>query len=89
VAVFSIYSRTEVRFVRAGTLDQPADITPDVHIFTRSKAGWVVLPDSVPAFEVYYDQGELWPAASVERLERGVRRQASVVSPSGLATLRP
>jgi hypothetical protein len=68
VAVFSIYSRTEVRFVRAGTLDQPADITPDVHIFTRSKAGWVVLPDSVPAFEVYYDQGELWPAASVERL---------------------
>ena len=69
VAVFSTYSRPEVRFVRAGTLDRPADIAPDVHIFTRSKVGWVVLPDSVPAFEVYYDQGALWPEASIERLK--------------------
>jgi len=72
VALFSTYSRPEVRFVRAGTLDRPADIAPDVHIFTRSKVGWVVLPDSVPAFEVYYDQGELWPEASTERLRAAV-----------------
>jgi hypothetical protein len=31
--------------------------------------GWVTLPESVPAFEVYYDTKALWPAASLERLE--------------------
>ena len=69
VAVFSEYGRPEVRFVRAGTLDEPASVRPDVHIFTRSKVGWVTLPDSEPAFEVYYNSKELWPAASLERLE--------------------
>jgi len=68
VAVFSEYGRPEVRFVRAGTLDRPSTITPDVHIFTRSKLPWITLPDSVPAFEVYYDTKALWPAASLERL---------------------
>jgi hypothetical protein len=69
VAVYSEYGRPEVRFVRAGTLDQPSGVTPDVHIFTRSKVGWVTLPESVPAFEVYYDRKTLWPAASLERLD--------------------
>ena len=55
VAVFSQYGRPEVRFVRGGTLDQPSGVTPDVHIFTRSKLPWITLPDSVPAFDVYYD----------------------------------
>jgi hypothetical protein len=68
VAVFSEYGRPEVRFVRAGTLDQPSGVTPDVHIYTRSKVGWVRLPDSVSAFDVYYDSKTLWPAASLERL---------------------
>jgi hypothetical protein len=68
VAVFSEYGRPEVRFVRAGTLDQPSGVTPDVHIFTRSKLPWITLLDSVPAFEVYYDTKALWPAASLERL---------------------
>jgi hypothetical protein len=69
VAVFSEYGRPEVRFVRGGTLDQPSSVEPDVHIFTRSKLDWVTLPDSVPAFEVYYDRKALWPAASLERLD--------------------
>jgi hypothetical protein len=69
VAVFSEYGRPEVRFVRAGTLDEPSGVTPDVHIFTRSKLPWITLPDSAPAFEVYYDSSVLWPAASLERLE--------------------
>ena len=58
-----------MRFVRGGTLDDPSGVTPDVHIFTRSKLPWVMLPDSVPAFEVYYDSKKLWPAESLERLE--------------------
>jgi hypothetical protein len=69
VAVFSDYGRPEVLFVRAGTLDEPSAIAPDVHIFTRSKLSWVTLPDSVPAFEVYYDSKTLWPAESLERLQ--------------------
>ena len=69
VAVFSQYTRPEVRFVRGGTLDDPSSVEPDVHIFTRSKLPWVSLPESTPAFDVYYDTSALWPAASLERLE--------------------
>src|SRR5690348_17143060 len=47
VAVYSDYGAPEVLFVRAGTLDDPSLVEPDVHIFTRSKLGWVSLPDSV------------------------------------------
>ena len=76
VAVYSEYSRPEVRFVRSGTLDEPGSVEPDVHIFTRSKLGWVTLPSSAPAFEVYYDTKSLWPPSSLERL-------AAVMSPAG------
>jgi hypothetical protein len=68
VAVFSQYTSRQIRFVRAGTLDDPTAVAPDVHIFTRSKLPWVTLSDSVPAFEVYYDTEKLWPAASLKRL---------------------
>ena len=68
VAVFSEYGQPEVRFVRAGTLDQPSRVTPDVHIFTRSKVSWIEIPESAPAFEAYYDTNALWPAASLARL---------------------
>jgi hypothetical protein len=69
VAVFSEYGRPQVRFVRGGTLDQPSAVAPDVHIYTRSKLPWVTLPESVPAFEVYYDMRALWPDASLQRLQ--------------------
>jgi hypothetical protein len=69
VAVYSRYSRPDVIFVRAGTLDDPGLVSPDVHIFARSKQKWVELPESVPAFDVFYDQQALWPAPSLERLE--------------------
>jgi hypothetical protein len=68
VAVFSEYSRRGVWFVRGGTLDDPSGVTPDVHIYTRSKVGWVNLPDGAPAFDVYYDPRQLWPAESLRRL---------------------
>jgi hypothetical protein len=68
VAVFSQYTYPAVRFVRAGTLDDPSSIEPDVHIFTRSKLPWVTLPDTTPAFDVFYELGKLWPPASLERL---------------------
>ena len=69
IAVFSEYTGLKIRFVRAGTFDDPASVAPDVHIFTRSKLSWVTLPESVPAFDVYYDRHDLWPVASLERLQ--------------------
>jgi hypothetical protein len=75
VAVFSEYGRSDVWFVRGGTLDEPASVAPDVHIFTRSKLAWVALPESVPAFEAFYDLDALWPPESLERLRAlGSRR---------------
>jgi hypothetical protein len=68
VALYSHYTYPAVSFVRAGTLDEPASVSPDVHIFTRSKLPWVVLPQAVPSFEVYYDTEALWPAESLDRL---------------------
>ncbi len=68
-ALYSQYTSPRVRFVRAGTLDDPASVAPDVHIFTRSKLPWVTLPDSVPAFNVYYDTEKLWQEESLARLK--------------------
>jgi hypothetical protein len=68
IALWSDYGgRPALRFVRVGTLDDPAALAPDVHIYTRSKLPWVRLPEGVPAFEAYYDMQALWPAASLER----------------------
>ena len=72
VAVYSEYTWPEILFVRVGTLDEPSTVTPDVHIFTRSKVPWLTLPDSAKVFDVFYDLGTLWPAASLERL-RAIR----------------
>jgi hypothetical protein len=69
VAVWSEYGWPELVFVRGGTLDDPLVIEPDVHIFTRSKVPWVTLPPGTPAFEVYYDTQQLWPASSLARLD--------------------
>jgi hypothetical protein len=69
VAVFSEYGRPELRYVRAGTLDLPSGVTPDVHIFTRSKQSWITIPEAAPAFPVYYDRDAVWPADSLSRLD--------------------
>jgi hypothetical protein len=67
-AAWSEYGgRSALRFVRVGTLDDPAALSPDVHIYTRSKLPWVALPEAIPAFDAYYDSKALWPAASLER----------------------
>jgi hypothetical protein len=67
-AVWSHYGgRAAMSFIRIGTLDDPAALPPDVHIYTRSKVPWVTLPANIPSFEVYYDARQVWPAASLER----------------------
>jgi hypothetical protein len=68
VAVFSEYTRPDLLIVRAGTLDGPAAIEPDVNIFTRSKLPWGTLPAGVPAFDVFYELDDVLTPASRERL---------------------
>ena len=58
--------------LRAGTLDDPASVTPDVHIFTRSKLPWVRLPDSARAFEGMYKLAEVWPDETRARFRRHI-----------------
>jgi hypothetical protein len=70
IAVWSFYTRPDVAFVRAGTLEVPSSVTPDVHIYTRSKLPWVTLPASAKAFEVFYDVKSLWPPESLARVSR-------------------
>ena len=67
IALFSEYDWPWLRFVRAGTFDAPRSVTPDVHIYTRSKLDWVSLPQSTPAFESFYDPGVVWSPASLKR----------------------
>jgi hypothetical protein len=69
VALWSNYGGAgdALRFVRVGSLDEAGRLPPDVHIFTRSKQPWVVLPPDTPAFEVYYDRKDLWPEESLAR----------------------
>ena len=59
-------------FVRAGTLDNPDAVTPDVHIFTRSKLKWLRLPEGATTFETAYKIDEVWPADRKERLRRSL-----------------
>ncbi len=69
VALWSNYGGAidKLRFVRVGTLDEPGALPPGIHIFTRSKLPWVVLPEGTPAVAEYYDINELWPNSSLER----------------------
>jgi hypothetical protein len=46
-------------FVRVGTLDDPGACPPQVHIFTRSKQPWVVLPEDAAAFEIFYSRDDI------------------------------
>jgi len=70
--LWSRYERVaaDTLFVRAGTLDDPSGVVPDVHIFTRSKAPWLELPAGARTFAAGYRISEVWSEASVERLRR-------------------
>lgn len=69
IALWSNYGGAgdAVRFVRVGTLEAPARVPPDIHIFTSTKQPWVVLPPGVPAVAEFYRRSEQWPAESLAR----------------------
>ena len=63
-------------FMRAGTLDDPQAVRPDVHIFTGSKVPWLDLPSDIPAFASMYKIDDVWSPESKERLRRNRARDA-------------
>ena len=54
-------------FVRGGTLDDTGAVTPDVHIYTRSKMPWLELPEDARVFDAYYRRSEVWSPESQAR----------------------
>lgn len=75
VAVWSNYHaltkghRDLLRFVRAGTLDEPSRAMPDVHIYCGSRNKGAPEPAGAPAFDEFYRLRDVWPAASMARLD--------------------
>ncbi len=56
------------RYVRVGTLDEPARFPPRAHIYGRSMQPWLRLNDlAAPVFDQYYDAATVWPAAGLAR----------------------
>jgi hypothetical protein len=69
VALWSHYGglRDLMAFIRVGTLNDPAQCPPDIHIFTSTKLPWVELSDHVPVVAEYYRRSSFWPADSLKR----------------------
>jgi hypothetical protein len=78
VALWSNYGgNAAIHFVRAGTLDRPGAVLPDIHIYTASKLPWVTIPAGAPAVPRFYDYRSTWPAEAWERRAAALRRQAA------------
>lgn len=71
IALWSHYAGAGplLSFVRVGTLDEPDRLPPDIHIFTRSKQPWVVIPEGAKAVPEYYDRERYWSPESLARRE--------------------
>ena len=70
VALWSHYAgaRRSAAFIRCGTLDERAEVTPDVHIWTQSKLPWVQLPAGALSYEAFYsDPATVWRPEARER----------------------
>lgn len=81
VAVWSNYNmgglRKHIRFIRVGTLDNPDQFPPDVHIYTSSKQPWVILPEKDLRVERFYEFAKTWSPTSLERL-RAIEDSAGI-----------
>ena len=56
IALWSAYAAAgdDIRFVRACTLDGSDALPPQLHIFTKYKQPWMVLPPSTPSVPEFY-----------------------------------
>ncbi len=56
-----------IRFVRVGTLDEPDNFPPDVHIFTTTKQPWVNLPKDSHVVDIFYDYHTTWSPENLKK----------------------
>lgn len=70
IALWSHYGGAgeAIAFIRVGTLDEPDQVPPDIHIYTASKQPWLPLSHDIPAVKGFYKMSEYWPEESIERL---------------------
>jgi hypothetical protein len=78
VAIWSNYPQAgpAVRFVRVGTMDNPGEYPPDIHIFTSSKLPWVTFPNDARVVAGFYNLDEVWSDDAKER-RRIMRERAA------------
>jgi len=71
VTVWSNYAGAgpKFNFVRAGTLDDPSQVPPDIHIYTSTKQPWVVLPEGATAVPEFYKPADVWTAEGFARFK--------------------
>ncbi len=69
IALWSNYAGAgkAMRFVRVGTLENPGEFPPDMHIYTSTKLPWVALPPGAKSVPEYYDREVHWPKDSLAR----------------------
>ncbi len=63
----------QMSFVRVGTLDNPAALPPDVHIFTSTKQPWITLDDGAPVMAEYYKKADIWRPDAIKRFEELIK----------------
>lgn len=76
VTLWSNYAAAKdaVHFLRVGTLDNPNQMPPDIHIFTATKQEWVHLSGDVPVMEEYYQRSAHWSAENIARYKKALGR---------------
>ena len=71
IAVWSNYFmggiKDLIRFIRVGTLDDPDQLPPDVHIFTSTKQPWINLPSNDLSVSEFYDYETTWSKKNLKR----------------------
>lgn len=71
VAIWSHYYmggiKEGISFIRVGTLDDPSRLPPDVHIFTKTKLPWVILPPDGLVVDIFYNYETTWSSEDLER----------------------
>ncbi len=59
-----IYGANDTRpgliIIRAGTFDHNSQIVPDIHLWTKSKQPWIVIPVDAASLETQPENGDGW-----------------------------
>ncbi len=74
VALWSNYAGAgdAVHFVKVGTLDNPDEFPPGIHIFTDSKQPWLNLEGGAPAVAQYYKAADYWTPENMARYRKAL-----------------